>query len=162
MKRTTVLLALVALLLAPAAVQAQLAIFGGQQAWSYDGGASDTGTGGGIGYRTGILPLFDIGLDGSYYTFPEEGGNKVTSLNYAASAILGGKRERINLYAGMGKYSLPTDGVTTPTRIGVHGGVMLHLFGALSVDARMVMLKSEDGSTDTSTRIIPISLRLQF
>ena len=169
MKRSRSLLALAALLLAPAAAQAQLAIFGGQQTWTYDGGSTYTGTGGGVGLRTGILPLFDIAVDGSYYAFPDEsaggeGGTfKVTSLNYAASAILGSKKERVNLYAGIGKYNLRFDGEAQPASIGVHGGIMLHLFGALSADARVVLLKGDDGAvTDASTRIIPISLRFQF
>ncbi len=163
MKRSISLLALAALLLAPAAAQAQLAIFGGQQTWTYEGGSTYTGTGGGVGLRTGILPIFDIAVDGSYYAFPDEGGTKVTSLNYAASAILGSKQERVNLYAGMGKYNLRFDGTAEPASIGVHGGIMLHLFGALSADARVVLLKGDNGElTNTSTRIIPITLRLQF
>ena len=163
MKRSIPLLALVALLLAPAAAQAQLAVFGGQQTWTYDGGSTYTGTGGGVGLRTGILPIFDIAVDGSYYAFPEEGSSKVTSLNYAASAILGGKKERVNLYAGVGKYNLRFDGEAQPASVGLHGGIMLHLFGALSADARIVLLKGDDGEvTNASTRIIPISIRLQF
>jgi len=162
-KRSLPVLALVLLAVLPASAKAQLAVFGGQQTWTYDGGSSYTGTGGGVGLRTGILPLFDIAVDASYFAFPDEGGTKVTSLNYAASAILGSAKERVNLYAGIGKYDLRFDGSSSNTSIGLHGGVMLHLFGPISADARLVLLKGDDGAvSDVSTKIIPITVRFQF
>jgi len=163
-KRSISLLALVALFLAPAAADAQLALIGGQQTWTYNGGGTYTGTGGGLGLRTGILPIFDIAVDASYYMFPDEDGTKVSSLNYAASAILGGKKERIYLYAGVGKYDLRFDGTAQPASIGMHAGLMLHILGPISADARIVLLQGEDGQVDekTSTRIIPLTIRLQF
>lgn len=164
MKRSLSFVTALALLLAPVGAHAQLALLGGQQTWTYNGGSSFTGTGGGLGLRTGILPIFDIAVDASYYMFPDEGGEKVSSLSYAASAILGSKKERINLYAGMGKYDLRFDGTAQPADIGIHAGLMLHLFGPFSADARVVLLQAADGTVDekTSTRIIPITLRLQF
>lgn len=156
---------LVALLLAlPAAAKAQLTVFGGQQIWSYSGEESYTGTGGGVGLRTGILPVFDIAVDASYYVFPDEYGLKVSSLNYTASAILGKKKDRVNLYAGIGKYDLRFDDESTDPTLGVHGGLTIHLFGPISADARVVLLKSYDGTYDEklSTRIFPISVKFQF
>lgn len=169
MKRMLSLLALAVLLLTPTAADAQLALIGGQQTWTYNGGGTYAGTGGGLGLRTGILPIFDIAVDASYYTFPDEeygegSTRKVSSLNYTASAILGGKNERINLYAGVGKYDLRFDGTAQPASVGMHAGLMLHILGPISADARIVLLQGEDGQVDekTSTRIIPLTIRLQF
>lgn len=156
---------LVALLLAlPAAAQAQLTVFGGQQIWSYSGGESYTGTGGGVGLRTGILPIFDIAVDASYYVFPDEYGSKPSSLNYTASAILGKKKDRVNLYAGIGKYDLRFDNESASANLGVHGGLTIHLIGPISADARVVLLQANDGTYDekVSTKIFPISVKFQF
>lgn len=156
---------LVALLLAlPAAVQAQLMVFGGQQTWSYAGGDSYTGMGGGIGLRTGILPIFDIAVDASYYLFEDDGGTKPSSLNYSASAILGKKKDRVNLYAGIGQYDLRFDNVSASSSVGVHGGLSIHLLGPISADARVILLQANDGTYDdkVSTRIFPISIKFQF
>lgn len=156
---------LVALFLAlPAAAQAQFTIFGGQQTWSYSGGDSYTGMGGGVGLRTGILPIFDIAVDASYYVFDDEGGSKPSSLNYSASAILGKKKDRVNLYAGIGKYDLRFDNTSASSSVGVHGGLTIHLLGPISADARMVLLQANDGTYDekVSTRIFPVSIKFQF
>lgn len=156
---------LVAFLLAlPATAKAQFMVFGGQQTWSYSGGGSYTGMGGGVGLRTGILPIFDIAVDASYYVFDDDNGEKPSSLNYTASAILGKKNDRVNLYAGIGKYDLRFDNASESATVGVHGGVTIHLLGPLSADARMVLLQANDGTYDekVSTKIFPISIRFQF
>lgn len=162
MRRAVLMVALILAL--PAAAQAQLTVFGGQQIWSYSGGDSYTGVGGGVGLRTGILPIFDIAVDASYYVFDEEGGVKPSSLNYSASAILGKKKDRVNLYAGIGKYDLRFDDVSASSTIGVHGGLTIHLLGPISADARMVLLQANDGTYDekVSTKIFPISVKFQF
>lgn len=162
MRRAILFIAL--FLVLPAAAQAQFAIFGGQQTWSYSGGDSYTGMGGGVGLRTGILPIFDIAVDASYYVFDDENGEKPSSLNYTASAILGKKKDRVNLYAGIGKYDLRFDNASESATVGVHGGLTIHLLGPISADARMVLLQANDGTYDekVSTKIFPISIRFQF
>ena len=162
MRRAVLLVTL--LLAVPAAAQAQFTIFGGQQTWSYSGGETYTGMGGGVGLRTGILPIFDIAVDASYYVFDDANGEKPSSLNYTASAILGQKKDRVNLYAGIGKYDLRFDNASESATIGVHGGLTIHLLGPISADARMVLLQATDGRYDekVSTRIFPISIKFQF
>jgi hypothetical protein len=163
-KRILSLMAVAVLLLAPSTSDAQLSIFGGQQTWTYTGGGSYTGMGGGLGLRTGILPIFDLAVDASYYVFPDENGVKVSSLNYTASAILGSKKERVNIYAGVGQYDLRFDGTAQPVSLGAHAGISLRLFGPFSADARLVLLEGEDGQVTekASTRIVPVTLRWQF
>ena len=161
------LLVVVLVLVAPSAAHAQIAIFGGQQRWTDDGSSTTyTGTGGGIGIRTSFLPLVNIMADASYYVFPEEAGGTPSTLSYSASAVLGKKRDRVSLYAGVGQYDLRfkvTGGGTTSTKgTGLHAGLSLHLLGPLAADVRYVMANMDVAGTTQKQTIIPISVKLQF
>jgi hypothetical protein len=164
-KRIMQLLAVILLLAAPQAAQAQFSIFGGQQRWTADG-TTYTGTGGGVGIRTSFLPLVNIMADASYHMFPEEAGGTPSSINYSASAVLGKKKDRVSLYAGIGQYDLRFEaagGGTTSTKgTGLHAGLSIHLLGPLAADVRYVMVDMDVAGTTQKQTIIPISVKLQF
>jgi hypothetical protein len=141
--------------------EGQATISGGQQGWFVSGYTFETiptSTGGTLGWRTDAPPAVDLMVDGGYFVFK----NDVTSASVATSVILGAKRERVNLYAGVGGYQVREKGASTAVieGMGVHGGMMLYLSGALSIDARYTILQPS-ASTYGQPSALQIVLRAQ-
>jgi len=136
-------------------------ISAGQQAWFVSGYSFDTqplSSGGTLGWRTDAPPAVDLMVEGGYFVFK----NDVSAASVATSVILGAKRERVNLYAGVGGYRVRKKGASAAVieGMGVHGGMMLYPSGALSVDARYTLLPPA-ASTYGRPSSVQIVLRAQ-
>ena len=162
LRRIGLVLAIGALLGAPImTAEGQASLSGGQQAWFVSGYTFETqplSSGGTLGWRTDAPPAVDLMVEGGYFVFK----NDVTSASVATSVILGAKRERVNLYAGVGGYQVREKGASAAVieGMGVHGGMMLYLSGALSVDARYTLLQPS-ASTFGQASSLQIVLRAQ-
>ena len=110
LRRIGLVLAIGALVGAPiGTAEGQATISGGQQAWFVSGYTFESqplSSGGTLGWRTDAPPAVDLLIEGGYFVFK----NDVNAASFATSLILGAKRERVNLYAGVGGYQVKGKG----------------------------------------------------